>query len=104
MRLNETLHNSLIAIANRYPEYIVDIDEDVWGNQHVKLHAQTPLELVEELQARAPELLQASAFVVCDTYRCELRLLDLSEEKPAILFHFPYVLTTGPSQISVSPA
>ena len=104
MRLNETLHNSLIAIANRYPEYIVDIDEDVLGNLHVKFNALTPLELVEELQASAPELLQASASVVCDMYRCELRLLGLSQEKPAILFHFPYVLTTSPSQFSISPA
>ena len=103
MRLKETLHNSLMAIANRYPEYIVDIDEDVWGNQHVKLHALTPLELVEELQVSAPELLHASAFVECDTYRCELRVLDLSEEKPAILFHFPYVLAASSSQISLSP-
>jgi hypothetical protein len=104
MRLNETLHNSLMAVAYRYPQYIVDIDEDAWGNQHVELHAQTPLELVEELQASAPELLHASASVVCDTYRCELRVPDLSEEKPAILFHFPPVLATSPSEPALSPA
>ena len=104
MKLNETLHNCLMAIASRYPEYIVDIDEDMLGNLHVKFNALTPLELVEELQARAPGLLQASASVVCDMYRCELRLLGLSKEKPAILFHFPYVLTINPSQLSVSPA
>ena len=104
MRLNETLHNCLMAVANRYPEYIVDIDEDVWGNQHVKLHAQTPLELVEELQVSVPELLHATAFVVCDIYKCELHVLNLSEEKPAILFHFPYALAINPSQISLSPA
>ena len=96
MKLNETLHNCLIAIASRYPDYIVDIDEALWGDQCAKFQAETASELLEQLQASAPELLHASTFVECDTYRCELRVVDLSEERPALLFHFPRIISTSP--------
>lgn len=104
MMLDETLHNCVVAVANRYPQYVVDIDEALLGDQSAKLHEETPLELLEQLQDFAPELLYVSAHVECDTYRCELRVLDLSEERPAFLFHFPRVLATSPSLISLSLA
>ncbi len=96
MKLNGTLQNCLMAVGSRYPQYIVDIDVDIWGDQCAKLNAETALELLEQLQASASELLHTSALVECDTYRCELRVVDLSEERPALLFHFPRVLATSP--------
>jgi len=101
MRLNETLHNCVMAVAYRYPQYVVDIDEALLGNQSGKLHEETPLELLEQLQAFAPEILHVPALLECDTYRCELHVLDPSEEKPVILFHFPHVLATSPSLVSL---
>jgi len=100
MRLNETLHNCVMAVAYRYLQYVVDIDEALLGNQSGKLHEETPLELLEQLQAFAPELLHTSSLVVCDTYKCELLVLDLSEEKLLIQFHFPRVLAIRPSLVS----
>ena len=89
MKLNETLHNCVMAVASRYPQYRVDIDEDVWGQQSVKLHAQTPLQLLEQLQICTPESLGVSARVECDTYSCEICVVDLSQESPAFRFSFP---------------
>jgi hypothetical protein len=89
MKLNETLQNCLMAVASRYPQYIVDIDEDVWEQQSAKLHAQTPLELLEQLQICAPQSLSGAAHVECDAYSCEICVDDLSQESPAFRFSFP---------------
>jgi hypothetical protein len=89
MELNDTLHNCLIAVASRYPHYSVNIDEDVWGQPSVKLHAVTPKELLEHLQIGAPQFLHVAAHVECDATRCEICVADLSQERPAFRFHFP---------------
>jgi hypothetical protein len=89
MELHETLHNCLMAVASRYPQYCVSIDEDVWGQQGMKLHAGTPRELLEHLQIGAPQFLQVAALVKCDATRCEINVADLSQERPAFRFHLP---------------
>lgn len=89
MELNETLHNCLMAVASRYPQYSVNIDEDVWGQTRMKLHADTPRELLEHLQIGAPQFLHVAAHVKCDATRCEIYVADLSEERAAFRFHVP---------------
>ena len=89
MRLHETLHNCLMAVASRYPQYRVKIDEEVWGQPSVKLHAVTPKELLEQLQISAPQFLRVTAHVECDATRCEIWMAHLSEERPAFRFHLP---------------
>ncbi len=104
MKLDETLYSCVVAVANRYPQYVVDIDEALLGDQSSKFHEGTPSELLERLQDFAPELLYVPAHLECDTYRCELRMLDPSEERPVMLFHFPRVLATSPSLVALSLA
>jgi hypothetical protein len=89
MELDETLHNCLMAVASRYPQYSVKIDEDIWGQQSVKLHAVTPKELLEQLQISAPHFLRVAAHVECDATLCEIWVAPLSQERSAFRFHFP---------------
>ena len=89
MELHETLHNCLMAVASRYPQYRVNVDEDVWGQQRMKLHAGTPRELLERLQIGAPQFLHVAALVKCDATRCEILVAHLSQERPAFRFHVP---------------
>jgi len=89
MELHETLHNCLMAVASRYSQYHVSIDENVWGQQRMKLHASTPRELLEQLQIGAPQFLHVAAHVKCDATRCEIYVADLSQERPAFRFHLP---------------
>lgn len=89
MQLHETLHNCLMAVASRYPQDSVDIDEDVWRQQGAKLHAQTPLALLRELQHSAPQFLSLAARVECEASTCHICVVDLSEERPAFRFHSP---------------
>jgi len=105
MKLDETLYSCVVAVANRYPQYVVDIDEALLGDQSSKFHEGTPLELLHQLQDVSPERIYISADLECDTYRCEMRVVDPSEERPVILFHFPRVLlATNPSLVSLSLA
>jgi hypothetical protein len=89
MELYETLHNCLMAVASRYPQYRVSIDENVWGQQRMKLHAGTPRELLEQLQIGVPQFLQVAGHVKCDATWCEIYVADLSQERSAFRFHFP---------------
>ena len=89
MELDETLHNCLMAVASRYPQYRLSVDENVWGQQRMKLHAGTPSELLEQLQIGAPQFLQVAALVKCDAMRCEIYVPHLSQERPAFRSHLP---------------
>jgi hypothetical protein len=91
MEINETLHNCLMAIASRYPHYSVDIDTDVWGQQSGQLHVHTPLALLDQLNICAPQFLYLAAHVECEGSSCEIRVLDMSQERPAFRFHPPRV-------------
>jgi hypothetical protein len=87
MQLNDSFQVCLLAVASRYPEHVVDINEALLGPQSRGAEGWTSLDVIEILQDTAPELLQARALLVVDTQKSEIYLLEHSEEIPAILVH-----------------
>ncbi len=87
MQLNDSFQVCLLALASRYPEHVVDINEALLGPQSRGAEGWTSLDVIEILQDTVPELLQAAARLVIDTQKSEIYLLEHSEEIPAILVH-----------------
>lgn len=83
MKLHEILKICLLALASRYPESVVEINEAVCSRQSFWAEACTPLRLLELLQGNAPELLQAPACVEVDAAESVIYLVEKSEETPA---------------------
>lgn len=66
MKLNENLQICLLAIASRYPESTLEINQEVLGPQSFQAGKCTPVDLMERLKSDAPLMLQARAKLVVD--------------------------------------
>jgi len=88
MKLNETLQICLLAIASRYPDSTLDINEEVLGLQSFQTGKCTPLELMERLQNDAPQMLQAPASLVVDAQERGIYLVEQSQQIPAFWIRY----------------
>jgi hypothetical protein len=80
MKLNENLQICLLAIASRYPESTLDINQEVLGPQSFQAEKWTPLALMERLQSHAPQLLPAPAQLVVDAQERAIYLVEQSQQ------------------------
>ncbi len=87
MQLNERLEICLLALASRYPDHVVDINEAVLGHQQPGAQGWTAHDLIEELHTTQSTLLNAQAHLIIDTQMSEIYLPDYSEQTPAIFVH-----------------
>ncbi len=87
MQLNENLQICLLALTSRYPENVVDINEDILEPQRLGTDGWRALDIIELLQSTHPEVLQTKAWLVLDSQECSMYLVDQSEEKPALRIH-----------------
>ncbi|SRR6266487_4473663 len=83
MKLNENLQICLLAIANRYPESTLDINQEVPGPQSFQAEKCTPLDLMERLQSEAPQLLRAPAQLVVNAQERAIYLVEQPQQTPA---------------------
>lgn len=83
MDFNEILKICLLAVASRYPESVVDVNEILLGHHNFWTDACPPLQLLELLQIRAPELLRAPARLVMNQHESVIYLVEQSQETPA---------------------
>ena len=83
MKLNENLQICLLAIANRYPESTLDINQEVPGPQSFQAEKCTPLDLMERLQSDAPQLLRAPAQLVVNAQERAIYLVEQPQQTPA---------------------
>ncbi len=88
MKLQENLQICLLAIASRYPESTLDINEEVLGPQGFQTKQCTPIELMERLQSYAPQLLQAPAQLVVDAQERAIYLDEQSQHTPAFWLRY----------------
>lgn len=88
MKLNENLQICLLAIASRYPDSTLDINEEVLGPQSFQKQRCSPIELVERIQRYAPKLLQAPAQLVVDAQERAIYLVEQSLQTPAFWLHY----------------
>ena len=87
MQLNERLEICLLALASRYPDHVVDINEAVLGHQQHGADGWTARDLIEQLHSTQSTLLYKQAHLIIDTQMSEIYLPDYSEQTPAIFVH-----------------
>ncbi len=88
MKLHENLRICLLAIAARYPESMLEINEEVLGPQSLQTQRCTPVELMERLQSHAPQLLHAPARLVVDAQEHAIYLVEQSQHTPAFWLRY----------------
>jgi hypothetical protein len=88
MKLNENLQICLLAIASRYPDSTLDINQEVLGPQSFQTEKCTPLDLMERLRSDAPQLLHAPAQLVVDAQERALYLVEQSQQTPAFWIRY----------------
>lgn len=87
LRLQEKLQICLLSLASRYPDHLVDINEEMLGPQSLGAEGWKASDLIELFQSSAPQLLHALARLEVNTERRGIYLLDHSEETPAFWIH-----------------
>ena len=87
MQLNERLEICLLAIANRYPRHVVDINEEVLGPQPLGAAGWIARDIIELLRYTQPVLLYAQAELVINTQESEIYLSEYSAQAPALHLH-----------------
>lgn len=88
MQLNESLQNCLLALTSRYPENVVNINEDILKPQRLGADGWRALDILELLQSTHPEVLQTKARLVLDAQEGSIYLVDQSKKTPALYIHW----------------
>lgn len=88
MKLHENLQICLLAIASRYPESMLEINEEVLLPQSLQTQRCTPVELMKRLHSYAPQLLQAPAQLVVDAQERSIYLVEQSQHTPAFWLRY----------------
>jgi hypothetical protein len=87
MQLHDNLQVCLLALISRYPEHVLDINEELIGTQQFGADGWSAFDLIEMLEETAPHLLRIPALLIINPQKSELYLLDYSEEIPAMIVH-----------------
>jgi hypothetical protein len=89
MKLHENLQLCLLALASRFPDDIVEIDETILNLHNCATDGLTPLQMIEVLHRTNPRLLQMEACLVMDAQESTIYLPYCSERMPAFWIHCP---------------
>lgn len=87
MQLKDTLQVCLLALASRYPEHTLDINETVLGSQTLGAEGWTSEGIIDLFERTRPALLRMMACLVIDIQRSEIYLPKYTERVPALLIH-----------------
>ena len=87
MELNERLEICLLALANRYPDHVVDINEDVLGPQSLGAEGWTSHDVIELLRLTHPALLDIEADLVINTQESAIYLHTYAAQTPVLHIH-----------------
>jgi hypothetical protein len=89
MKLHENLRLCLLALASRFPDDLVEIDEAVLDLHIYAPDGLTPQDMIGVLYRINPQLLQTEACLVMNAQESTIYLLDCSERMPAFWIHSP---------------
>ena len=87
MQLNERLEIGLLALANRYADHVVDINEAVLGPQELGAEGWTAQDMIEFLRLTQPALLDFQADLIINTQESVIYLPAHSTQTPAFHIH-----------------
>ena len=87
MELNERLEICLLALANRYSDHVVNINEDVLGPQSLGAEGWTAHDILELLRLTHPALLDMEADLVINTQESAIYLHTYATQTPVLYIH-----------------
>jgi hypothetical protein len=87
MYLHDKLRVCLMALANRYPDSLIESNSAILSPQAVCPGCRTVLDTLAWLRRTQPALLERAATLVIDTQKCEIYLADNDEQGPAYWIH-----------------
>lgn len=97
MMLNEPLQICLLALKSRYPQSVVEINEEIFDDLAAQTDAASPMDMLVLLEIHAPHLLDASACLIIGDQKSEIYLVEQSQTLPAFRI---YLEGTSPEQHS----
>jgi hypothetical protein len=87
MQLNERLEICLLALANRYSNHVVDVNEEVLGPQSLGAEGWTAHDMIELLRYTHPVLLDVQADLIINTQESAIYLSEYWIHTPALYVH-----------------
>jgi hypothetical protein len=87
MQLSERLEICLLALANRYSDHVVDINEEVLGPQSLGAKGWIACDMIEFLRHTRPALLDVQADLIINTQESAIYLSAYSACTPALQIH-----------------
>ncbi|MBV9713220.1 MAG: hypothetical protein JO011_20140 [Ktedonobacteraceae bacterium] len=87
MQLSERLEICLLALASRYPDHVVEINEVVLGPQPLGAEGWTAHDMIELLRHTQPVLLDTQADLIINTQESTIYLTEYSAQTPALHVH-----------------
>lgn len=87
MTLYEPLHICLLATEHRYPQHVMEFNEDVLGPIERETKGWKAIEMLDFLEDVKPGLLEAMALLVVDGQESSIYIPAYSKCKPAFQVH-----------------
>jgi hypothetical protein len=85
MQLEDKLNICLLALESRYPDHVVDINQDILAIADNNIAGWSAGELIAYLEQNT--ILESMARLVIDCQCSEIYLIEQSESVPAIFIH-----------------
>lgn len=87
MQLEDRLKICLLALESRYPEHVVDVNQEFLALSNDSARGWSAGEIIGYLEQTNPALLYKMARLVIDLQCSEIYLLEKPEEVPAFIVH-----------------
>ena len=87
MQLEDRLKICLLALESRYPEHMIDVNQELLPLSGMSASGWSVSEIIEYVEQRNPTILSEMARLVVDLQCSEIYLVGLSETTPAFVVH-----------------
>ncbi len=87
MQLEDRLKICLLALESRYPEHVVDVNQELLAISIDSTQGWSADEIIEYLEQTNPTTLHKMARLVVDLQCSEIYLVEESEATPAFIVH-----------------
>lgn len=87
MQLEDRLKICLLALESRYPEHVIDVNQELMPMAGSSASGWSVSEIIEYLEQRNPVTLSQMARLVVDLQCSEIYLVEQSEATPAFIVH-----------------
>ncbi len=87
MQLEDRLKICLLALESRYPEHVIDVNQELLSLSGASASGWSVSEIIEYVEQKNPTILSAMARLVVDSQCSEIYLVEQSEKTPAFVVH-----------------